>query len=521
MNENNVNNGGNNYNIPPQPTNNINTVPVQNEQNINFQQQPVYNQPQNNYQQPMNNQNNNKSNKKILFIIIAIVIVIVGIFVAKNFIGKGTGDKKIDSLFSSDSPIRVKKDKKYGYIDSNGNFIIQPQYDYATDYYGDYAEVALETTVEDNKVKVYQIIDKKGNVKATAKYSSDIEYVDDYDIWIINDQLYNGSLNKISADGIKVDYEKYGYLRWENDSNKTAGIMNTSGKVTYTYKFADGEDYLGVSPSDTDKTLKERYCRITIENNKYGIVNCNTGKVVYDYTDKYISDEDDNIFEVSVKDNYEFVSIMYIQNDKIIYQSSSKNVDLYYSSYGYVQIRDDDKDYSQKYSYIDVSTGQITDKQPSSSNDTDDLDEWEEFSKLTKFSCSTGYGLMSGDKEKIPCEWSEIEYFDLLLYKYLSSNGKKYVMAKKDDKTYLLNLKDGKAAAEFNSTYIYTDSDSTFIYYEDSKTNKKIIYNLITGKSISVENETNLDTYSNYITLEEDGKLNYYNMNLKLIYTEE
>ena len=45
-------------------------------------------------------------------------------------------------------------------------------------------------------------------------------------------------------------------------------------------------------------------------------------------------------------------------------------------------------------------------------------------------------------------------------------------------------------------------------------------YNLITDKTLSVENELELYRYSNYITLKEDNKLNYYNTDLKLIYTK-
>lgn len=503
MNENNINNNQVNFNNLQQPMN-----------NNSFQtlQQPTYD------QQPTKK----NSIKKILLIIIAIVVIVLLVFFIKHFIGGETGDKNNASTFSVNSLIAVEKDGKYGYIDLKGNFVIQPQYDYATSFYGDYAEVAIENEVDGQKVKTYQVIDKAGNVKMTTSSAWGIEHKSEYDIWIINNQLYNGSLKKLSADGVKVTYEDEGYLIWENDTNKTAGIMNSSGKVTYTYKFADGESYIGVDTPDNDKTLKEKYCRITIDNKKYAIVNCDTGKVAYDYTDKYISLEDDNIFKLTTKDTFEFVSIMYIQNDKVIYESSNKNVDLYYSGRGYVRITDDDKDYNERYSYIDISTGQITDSEPeSSSNSNYDLDEWEEYTKITKFNCSSGYGLMSGENTKIPCEWSNIKYFDLSLYKYLSSKGKEYVMAEKDGKIYLLNLKDGKSVAEFNAFYINTYGDTTFIYYKDQETGKRIIYNLITGKSLTTEYEQNAYLYSNYMTLEEDGKLNYYNTDFELFYSQE
>ena len=93
-------------------------------------------------------------------------------------------------------------------------------------------------------------------------------------------------------------------------------------------------------------------------------------------------------------------------------------------------------------------------------------------------------------------------------------------MAEKDDKTYIVNLKNGKTVAEFNASYIYDDELSTFIYYDDKSTNKWVVYNLLTGKEMAIDKQNDLDTYSNYITVEEGNKVNYYNANLKLIYTE-
>ena len=152
MNNNLNNNNVTNFNTPKQPVNNT----------TQFQtfQQPIYN------QRPIKNKRNNK---KILLIVI--VVAIITAIIIKIFVGPKVSDKKINSMFDIDSFIRVEKDGKYGYIDSNGKFVIQPQYDYATEFYQDHAIVALKS---ENSANVYQVIDKSGNVKATAGYSSDI-----------------------------------------------------------------------------------------------------------------------------------------------------------------------------------------------------------------------------------------------------------------------------------------------------------------------------------------------------------
>lgn len=518
MNNNLNNNNVTNFNTPKQPVNNT----------TQFQtfQQPIYN------QQPIKNK---KHGKTILLIVIAIALVIALVFGIKFIMSHNkTVDKNIESTFDSNALIPVKKDGKYGYIDLNGKFVIQPQYDYATPFYGDYAKVTLDPKAAIGTDEIYQLIDKFGNVKATANYTENIKHIGeytDYNVWILNKQLYNSSLEKLSPENTEVRYVEDGYFAWTNKNNKTGGIMNSSGKITYTYKFEDDEEnYIFFrshfkNSSFFNTHLKEHYCVIGVENKKYAIVNCDTGKVIYDYTDKSITNHGDNIFELKENDTHEFVSKLYIQNDKIVFQTYSKNVNIKTdNNYKYFTIVDYDKESDQRYSYIDLSLGQTVDQKPTSSPNLV-TDEWEEYTSITKFSCDVGYGimrfgLMSGEKEKIPCEWSRINYLDLPLYKYLSSKGKEYVITRRDDKVYLLNLKDGKSAVELNTIDVNNVRGSSFVYYTDNDTKNKVVYNVITDKSLPIESGADLTIYSNYITLKKDGKLNYYNADLKLIYTE-
>ncbi len=468
-----------------------------------------------------NNAPKSEFKKKIFLIIVGILLLVaVALFIGYKFLSNK--NDKVKAIFNDDALIRVEKDDKYGYINTKGKFVLEPIYEEASDFQGDYAIVKTTENIEGIEHKLYEIIDKKGNVKIKTETYHSIEYVPEYNIWVINNKLYNSTLNKISSDDIEVRYEKYGYLSWEDVNRKKAGIMNASGKITYTYEYQNNDDYFTITPSDIDSPLTERYCITNVDNEKYGIVNCDNGKMIYNYTENYISDEDNNIFQVNKKEPYEFVTLMYIQNNKIAYQTNSENVNLYsYISSGYIEIYDGDKDYDHRYSYIDIKTGNIS---STFSNDSDmniNLDEWENLTGITKKSCSNGYGLVKGEKEILPCEWQSIEYFDSLLYQYLTSKGKNYVMAERDNKTYIVDLKNGKAIAEFNATYIYDNATSTFLYYIDNSAKEKIIYNLITGKTMKTSNDNSLSVYSNYITIKGNNKKNYYNMDLELIYSED
>lgn len=464
--------------------------------------------------------------KKMVIIVGVAVALILLVILLKIF--KGTSNKsESDLLFDADGLIMIKEGEKYGYINTEGKVVIEPKYKQASEFYGDYAIVTEIVSSESGDTYVNEIIDKKGKVILTPQSLLNTEYMSEYNVWIIDNQLYNGSLKKISSDGVEVSYESEGYFRWKNETKHTGGIMNVSGKVTYTYDFKEDESYIGIDPSyiaeNIAENLKDKYCRITIDNEKYAVVNCDTGKVVYDYTDKFIYSKDSNIFEISNYDPYEALSTLYIQGDKIIYQSENGDIELedYYIDKGYITIYNE-KEYKDE-GYIDIKQGKVVSEKPDYRTDNVDinLDSWEKYTGLTKFSCNDGYGLMKNKEIIVNCEWEKIDYFDRLLYEYLESKGKPYVIGEKDDKIYLINIKNGKVVEEFNTSSITNSSVSTFIYYTYSDTSEKVIYNLITGKSISVPSNDKINVYSNYITVEEDNKLNYYNTNLKLIYTQD
>ena len=363
----------------------------------------------------------------IIGAIAAVLVIIAAIIAIISFATPSEekeAKKKIDAMFNPDNLIKVKSGDKYGYIDTEGKFVINAIYEEASDFIGDFAVVRAEVEVDGLKKVVYQIIDEKGKVKKQA--AEGIEYVADVGLWIIDDQLYSSSMKKISPENVKVEYEDEGYFIWIDPTNQTGGIMNEKGKQTYTYKFQSGENYISIDPSENDESLKETYCRVNIENEKYAIVNCDTGVVVHDFSEYYVSTEDDNIFELSNHDTWEFIEIMYIQGDKKVYTSNSSRVSLYYYT-GYVSITDRNKSYSEgRYTYLHTDTLEIKDEKPSSSSsssttDEEKLDEWEKYTNNIKFSCTGGYGLMNNDAITLPCEWDDLEYLEINLSKQIKN----------------------------------------------------------------------------------------------------
>lgn len=499
--------------------------------NINtnqYQQPEIIPQPTNTVAQPLqsNTSPQQKKASKLPIIIgiilgITLIIVIIVCLSSKTPSVKQTEKNKINDMFNPDKLIKVKSKDKYGYINTKGEFQIQAIYDNASEFIGDYALVQGEVEVDGINRTMYQIIDQKGNTKKQS--SNEIKYISSTESWIIDDAVYNSSLKKLSPENVKADYEDEGYYIWVNSKENTGGIMNKEGKITYTYTFKNNEDYISLDIPEIDESLKERYCIVSIENDYEAIVNCDTGVVVYDYAKERIFDSDDNIFEIQEKNSYNLKEIMYIQGDKILYRSSNPEIDLYYYP-GYVSIRDGSKSYSERYKYLDTKTGQILDEQPTSDeeDEVENLNEWETFTSNKKFNCSTGYGLMNNETITLPCEWDSLEYLSIDLYKFLKEMKKDYIYGRKDDKWYLINIQKKEAIAEFSTTYITKEIDSTFISYTDSVSKTKKVYNLISNKSINVDSDNYLTVYSNYITVKDtiNKTLKYYNTNLELIYTQ-
>ena len=484
--------------------NNFNNAPSE----VQPQQQVVNSAP---VQQPA--QNNKKKKSKLVFILIPIILVViaaVGIILFKKPGDSATTTKKGETKFDINAYIPFQKNALYGYMNTNGKTVIEPKYTSASAFVDGNAVVSV---VDETGFK-YQIIDKKGKVK--------IEYKDDYKVlpngnFIIDDSLYSNKYKKLSDDKYKVKYNSYDdLLEWTNNSDNSWGIMNTEGKVVYTYKFKTSSGYASVDAADAEERFKDRYCmvKVTDDTTTYGIINCNTGKVAYNFTENRISEDNYNTF-VIYDENRDYVEV-YVVGDKVAF-TSRKNSSIYTYDSEYFYSYDDD--YNRL--YISVATGKTqtdTPKSTTSSTSKKDLSEWEKATGYEKITSARGNGLISGTKVVVPCEWDRLSTLPAPVHNYLTSINKGYVIGKNGNMYYLVNIGTGESVS-LNTTDEPDYYDSVFIKYDNEATKEKIVYSLIAGKTITSKNS--IEIGPNYIIVKEDGQRQYYNSNLKLIYTEE
>lgn len=480
-----------------------------------------------------NNQvNTNKKNKKVIIIIVAVVIaVVIGLilfFALRG--GKKSGEyASLSYVFDPNKPIVIEENNLYGYITSTGKTMIEPKYKKAGAFYGDYAVVSVENDSESSyRSSVYQIIDRKGNVIITSESYSAPKYYTDYEVWVIDGVLYDSKLNRIVDEAITVDYVSNGLFSFVDYAHEASGIIDSKGKVVFKW---DGA-VASIDISDNDNSEDDLYATVTVYKEKQVIVSLKTGKVLYTVEDaekEYVYVSDDNIFSLRNRDDYSTLKYMYFKDGKLVYENSDLyDLDLEDYNKGILKLNYGsgykDLGKTSRYAYYDINTKKESENKPSSSVSTStSVDLTELTYGYKQFSCSSKDGLMSGENIVLPCEYDDIDFVNSSLYKYVQMSKKQdLVLLEKDDVTTLFNLKNKKELVSFDSTSVYDYSTSTFIkatIYGDGYTKKNIIiYNILSGKSMTFEADKDVSIYSNYIVVEEDDSDIYYNTNLEQIY---
>ena len=207
---------------------------------------------------------------------------------------------------------------------------------------------------------------------------------------------------------------------------------------------------------------------------------------------------------------------MVVDKDKEIYKTYNTNNKITY--YNNIIVSENKDNY--KTTYYNLKT-----KKTSESLFADNISsdfEKEEFDQYRVFSLGVDKGILKDDKVIIPAKYSEIYPLNSKIYEYLKQvKNKEYVFAKKDDKYYLINLKNKKVIREFNADRLSVYKESFFITYEDKLTDETIIYNLLSNKAFKINENVDFGIELNYFVLDNDKDYIYYNANMKEIYRQE
>ena len=472
-------------------------------------------------------------NKKILIPIIAVAavaLIVVALLVVPKFFGGSGADElaKAKIVLDTDRPIPIEEDGKYGFISSKGKVIIEPKYESVGDFYGDYAVVAVESD-DDIWDYQYQVINQKGKEQLKEAVYLEPEYYPEYGIWVIDGKLYNEKLKQTSAEGEEIDYIGQGYLTYSNMDKNKSGIMTASGKKIWSW---DGWS-IDASISENEYGDDDLYATVNsyLDDEQEVIVSLKKKKIVYELEDREnhnIMEEDNGVFEIYNTDTYDTHTYLYFCNGKLAYESKDselEGIEIYdYEKqiiqlyYGY------DEDYDSVYKYYDAKKGKEVDKSTLEEKDEyEDEDLYELKYGFKPFESSYKYGIIAGDQILVQSKYEDVHFLEYNIFLYMKEvKNKELALFETEKEMILMNVKNQKEIAKFDADYVGMSQTSSFLnfshYYE---TDKYIVYNLITGEQKEFDEDVEIELGSNYITVEDDDKITYYNTKLESIYTVE
>lgn len=229
-----------------------------------------------------------KKNKKWLIIIFVIIIVLVISICAKKFIfndKKEVNNKKYLNVTStkfdykisnySEGIFTVEKDNKQGYMNKNGNMIIDFKYDIFNGTFHDNRVVVKK----DNK---FYLIDKDENIKTKKEYTN---------IYVTGD-LYNVSIDNkvgvIDKDGNEIVPVEYDYISFyktylianKSYDNNFVDIYDMTGKKIFENKEISenhnaNDNFIVFKENDKYKIYYSKTNRLSEEEYEYSFLNTN------------------------------------------------------------------------------------------------------------------------------------------------------------------------------------------------------------------------------------------------------
>ena len=103
--------------------------------------------------------------------------------------------------------------------------------------------------------------------------------------------------------------------------------------------------------------------------------------------------------------------------------------------------------------------------------------------------------------------------------RYLDYKNRHYVIVLEDYEYKLIDYNNGKVITTFDTDRLGLLDGSLFIEYNSKNNDKKYVYSILKNKTSEFNLDDKISINSNYFTIKNDDKLNYYNVDMKKIYT--
>jgi hypothetical protein len=462
-------------------------------------------------QTTFNRHKRGKLGKRLIFLtallFVSVIVIVIYLSISKEKNTSQEYNTNLDLIYDTQKPILIERDGLYGYIDINGKELVSPHYSEATEFFGDYAYVAVQNT-SDFSYDIF-IIDKTGeSVLEPESASLDAQN----GVWIIDDRLHDATLKQISSDGINIISNlSNGYYKYFDDESKKYGLMSSAGDILYPCGVDDCDiDIQTVSPA-----LKDKYALVSgktildLTSNKRPLRTVS----VLEIGDKDMVNMGDNIFMVGM-DTAQQKSI-YLANDKIAYETSSN---------AYLSMYDPIKstllmDFGSEYKYVNIVDNNTSSTAPNDTPLSITSSEMANYHINTCASNNAEKSLKRNGEEVFSC--GRYIFYRVLpseLYDYIKHTYGKDIILTVDtqNKSHLVDLKTMETVFSFDSPDVQFDT-STFIIAVAK--DEIIAYNVVSNKSKVFTGASVNSVTSNSISIVKQEEISYYDANLELIYS--
>lgn len=441
---------------------------------------------------------------KFLFTLVFLAIVAFAVYIVFFRKSNYMGSANLNSIFDPGKPIVIYKDDRAGYINSKGEVLIEPMYDSAGEFYGGFAPVCVDET--------YKIINEKGETIVTAQTKEVPSYDMDYDVWIIDNNLYGNEMQKLVTN---VKNESNGLYSFVDDVASKVGLVNNLGEVLHS---ALGESI----EVDVGKAYEnDVYALVRIPNSEDVIISTKAKKIVYTSAANTIKNEHDAIFSVTVNGATKF---LYFNEGNLLKEFDGVNdVSMFNYKKGILEISKD----GVEYYYDTINSTELDDADYDFSSAADD----EKYYGYEKMTCGEGiekkHGLSKGDEVVFECVYDSIGFLDVKVHEFIKRRTlREYVVLVKGTTVELYDLVLKKTVLELDSVETAGSDDTTYVVFkakENSSTTEDVVYNLLTGKKMSFPTGENyfLGGPNYLITLDKNNKATYYNIKMENIYEIE
>lgn len=291
----------------------------------------------------------------------AMLYVIIVMLLGFEFFITKTGDtlNKLKVYATDYKPILIEENKKYGYIDYNGNRLVNPKYSFAEEFVKGYAIVKDASNLP-------LIIDKGGkDVIPTGTYFTLFRAENDIIASKVTKKgLKYGVLDSNLKTKVKFIYDNISFVNgvYTFSSGNYVGLINENGKEIFKYKLTDKDTKsINVKPSVVSDDKNDRYGVVTI-NSSSQIINLNNGTIVMKPTIDEIEVKENNVFYINKNGTKTY---MYAYNNEIAFESIDYS-DMSVSSIDAGVIKGITKNYNSQ--YISVKTRGIINKNISDKN---------------------------------------------------------------------------------------------------------------------------------------------------------